>query len=133
MRSITYVSTSSKILTEADRKHLLDVSRENNLRDDITGLLLFEYGSFMQTFEGPKGPVAELFKRIQKDQRHHGMIVLLDHEILERAFPHWKMAYRNVGDDGNHVHYTEDDGDEIFWATHSPAKQLLSAFRNRMR
>ena len=65
---------------------LLAVARRNNPRAGVTGQLLYKDGNFMQLIEGDEAAVRALFARIERDPRHGGVIVLLDHVVPEREF-----------------------------------------------
>lgn len=75
---------------------ILEVSVRNNLRRNVTGMLLFAEGSVLQVLEGETGSVLETFSAIQKDPRHKGIIVLLEEDISERQFPHWSMGFKHL-------------------------------------
>lgn len=77
-------------------KDILERSRRNNEAADLTGLLLFSSGSFMQALEGPHDALQAAFERIEKDPRHHGLITLLDREVPARAFPDWSMGWQHL-------------------------------------
>jgi len=72
MRRLIYTSTSPKLLTGHDLENILSVSRRNNLRDGITGLLIYHEGSFLQVLEGPDAKIEASFERISSDPRHKG-------------------------------------------------------------
>ena len=72
---------------------LLEKSRRNNLRDDITGLLLYHEGNFFQALEGPMDAVQACYDRIVEDPHHQGHIVLMAEEVAQRNFSAWSMAY----------------------------------------
>lgn len=94
--SIVYVSTATVPLSEDELESLLKTSRLNNPRIDITGILLYDDGNFMQIIEGPKQAVMALYARIQVDPLHKGLITLLSHTINERLFAEWSMEFRNL-------------------------------------
>jgi len=96
MLSMVYVSSVSRALDEVDFGQLLTAARTNNERNDITGLLLYKDGNFMQAVEGPDEAVNDLFDRIRRDSRHHGVLMLLKEQIQERRFPNWSMSMKKV-------------------------------------
>ena len=51
MRRIIYLSTSSVILPEDEVQDILKISRANNTRDGVSGLLVYHDGSFFQVLE----------------------------------------------------------------------------------
>lgn len=96
MRSILYASSAPFLLAESDLVEILRVSQVNNARRDITGMLLYKGGNFVQVIEGPDDAVQALYTRISRDPRHRGIISLLNRSILERDFPTWSMGFQNI-------------------------------------
>ena len=76
-----------------DVQEILAVSKRNNWRRDVTGCLLFSGAHFAQTLEGSADALDPLLARLARDQRHHNVKVLLDHEVTSRRFAEWSMAY----------------------------------------
>jgi hypothetical protein len=72
---------------------ILASSRQNNVRDNITGALLFNSGCFAQVLEGPLAKVEAAFERIQQDDRHGEVSLLALDPIEARSFPNWAMGY----------------------------------------
>lgn len=98
MRQILYVSLSTVLGDGADLVGILRQSRHNNALDGITGLLWSDGRSFLQVFEGPRDSVELAFERIQRDPRHHSLVVLQDRPITTREFGGWTMAHRRATD-----------------------------------
>jgi len=91
---IAYWSTAADgAATPEGLAAILDVSRRNNARDGITGLLLAHEGNFFQVVEGPRDEMADCFARICHDPRHRGLLTLRTAEEPERAFPEWRMGF----------------------------------------
>jgi hypothetical protein len=59
MYFLVYVSSAVNLFSDEDLIQLLEVSRRNNEKAEITGLLLYSSGNFMQTLEGPEKAVLE--------------------------------------------------------------------------
>ena len=70
---------------------LLGVSARNNRRDEITGVLVFADGMFIQAIEGAEHAVDGLMTRLRSDTRHRDVKVLGDDKAAKRAFPIWVM------------------------------------------
>ena len=69
-------------------------SRDNNARDDITGLLVFDGHAFCQFVEGPPRSIANLRERLERDLRHVAMRVLQFGATGDRRrFPGWRLGY----------------------------------------
>ena len=96
MYSLIYVSSSVNHFSTSDLFDLLEKSKMNNMAKDITGILLYKDGNFLQVLEGPKQAVLSTFTTIEKDVRHRGSIVIIEAEIQEREFSGWSMAFRNL-------------------------------------
>lgn len=92
MLRIFYISAATRFPTARELDDILAVSRERNLADQITGLLLYHDGSFAQILEGPDEAVRNCFKRIKADDRHLSCRLLLEEEITERYFENWSLG-----------------------------------------
>jgi hypothetical protein len=92
--SLIYVSIASAELREQELLDLLKVSRENNVLDDITGMLLYKDGRFMQLLEGPETAVCATYARIARDLRHRDPTILLESDTEERDFIDWSMGFK---------------------------------------
>lgn len=91
-----YSSAASHALSDGELNTLLTVSRRNNRRDNITGLLLYVEGNFFQVLEGKQPAVEALYERILRDTRHSRVVHLVKGEHPRRQFPEWAMAFRRA-------------------------------------
>lgn len=96
MITVVYVSSAVLLMSPTDLLDLLRNSRERNHVAQITGMLLYRDGNFMQVLEGEERVVDALQERIRRDPRHRGMIGLLRQRLAERAFGDWSMGFRNL-------------------------------------
>lgn len=138
--STVYVSSASGGgLSDADLADILRVSRANNQRDGITGMLLYKDGNIMQLLEGPKARIDALLGKIRRDHRHHGVQVLLDDQIAQRQFDQWAMAFRKFETDdpqdleGRSDFLDRAVAEEAFRSNPGRAFKLLLLFRNNIR
>lgn len=90
---LMYVSTASWKLGDGELTAILDVSRANNRKRGVTGLLLHLDHGFLQILEGPEDAVQELFTTIERDARHLGIRVLIQQPVSERLFGQWSMGF----------------------------------------
>ena len=90
---LVYVSKARVALDTEALDEILSSARENNGKNDITGMLLFHEGSFIQVLEGEKDKVLALYEKISADPRHENTNVVLRTEVEERAFSQWSMGY----------------------------------------
>ena len=77
---------------------ILSSARRNNQRDQITGMLLYCNGRFLQILEGSKDAVSRTFDRIREDNRHHGVFKLDELVVAERQFGNWAMGFEKLND-----------------------------------
>jgi len=98
MRQVVYVSSSEGLLGSKDLEDILLVSRRNNARLGITGILLYRSGNIMQVLEGEAEAVVPLYAVISRDSRHKGVIKLIDREIQKRDFEFWSMDFHDLSD-----------------------------------
>lgn len=89
--SLIFFSSATVPFGAAAMLELLAECRRNNERDNITGMLLYHGGNFVQAIEGPADAVDNCFARVTKDQRHFG-IRSTRLPIKVREFQNWSMG-----------------------------------------
>jgi len=97
MYFLTYVSCAVAPFTNDQLRDLLVISERNNRRDEISGMLLYKDGNFLQVLEGTEDCVRQTYARIKLDMRHDGLITLLQGPQKERQFSSWSMGFRDLG------------------------------------
>jgi hypothetical protein len=120
MYSLTYISSANRLYSDEELKGLADLSTRNNLRYDITGVLLYKGGSFMQLLEGTEESVRTLYSIIGCDTRHRGLIRLLQGSIDERRYPGWPMRTELIPEGGARS-FDIGDFDQAIIGKHQPA------------
>lgn len=93
MLSLIYSSVATRQLDAGDLTQLLEQSRRANARTDVTGMLLFRNGYFLQLLEGPDIEVRTKLRTIKQDERHTKVTVLIEDLIQHRQFPNWTMGF----------------------------------------
>lgn len=93
---LVYYSAARRELDAEALKRILESAVRHNLENDITGMLLYSDGSFMQVLEGPAEAIDETMRRIHLDDRHQDVFVIRRHTIDEREFGQWSMGFRNI-------------------------------------
>jgi len=89
---ILYCSEVVQALREDQLTDLLEQSHRYNEQHQITGLLCYSGGHFVQLLEGPKEAVYALYARIRQDTRHRHVVALRDGAGPTRWFADWRMA-----------------------------------------
>jgi hypothetical protein len=77
---------------------ILAASRRNNAQSQITGMLLYCDGHFLQILEGDKTAVTLTFDRIRADPRHHGVFKLDELVVQQRQFGDWAMGFEKLNE-----------------------------------
>lgn len=117
---------------------ILEKARQTNATLNITGMLLYDDGNFLQVLEGEDEVVTSLYNKICKDPRHIGIMLFVKKAIDKRHFDDWAMGFVDVKqldvqsipgyshflNDPEHLNKLED-------ATY--AYSFLSVFRDNIR
>ena len=89
---LSYRSTEKPGITSSDIENIIETSRKNNKKNDITGCLINFEGMFFQIIEGPKSAVLNLYKILKQDSRHFEVTELWKGVKLNRQFKDWNLA-----------------------------------------
>ncbi len=96
MLQMLYVSGASPQMSDAMIQDILTVSRSKNQRAGITGMLLWADGVFIQVLEGEPDVVRTLYRRIQADDRHRNLMLVLEQRAEKRVFTQWSMGFKKL-------------------------------------
>ncbi len=99
MKTIVYLSTPTIHFSDEDLANLLVKSRDNNMKRNVSGMLLFLNDLFIQVLEGEDEEVDDLYNHIARDSRHHKLTKVYDQPIEERLFDVWSMAFDQMSSD----------------------------------
>ena len=93
LRQLVYISDARYGLAKEDIEDILATSRRNNGEADVTGMLLYSSGIFIQALEGEPERIAALYAKISDDRRHDNVDLISDQTIEERGFSSWAMGF----------------------------------------
>jgi hypothetical protein len=93
---LIYSSHATRPLDDDELDQILASAVSGNARRDITGLLLYTKGSFLQVLEGKAAEIDELLDLIRKDPRHDRIDILVRHPVRARDFSQWSMGFHRV-------------------------------------
>jgi hypothetical protein len=96
LTSLIYASEATEEFHEHEIPDLLKQVRLANARHELTGMLLYIGGSFVQVLEGRLEMVEAAFGTIRRDQRHAHVNLIISEPILERAFEGWTMIHKTL-------------------------------------
>ncbi len=96
MIQFVYSSAARNPFTPEDLKHLLQKARLRNSVYNVTGMLLYDAGSFLQVLEGPEASVDLIFASIKRDPRHLNAKTLSRQSIERPEFSDWAMGFADT-------------------------------------
>ncbi|MEQ8674165.1 MAG: BLUF domain-containing protein [Aggregatilineales bacterium] len=138
MINLIYVSSAVQLMSEAELVQILAKSRQNNARVNVTGMLLYHEGNFMQVLEGEEDAVMALYRKIEQDTRHHMVTLIATRPIKKRNFPEWEMGFTNLRDldpdqiEGFSNYLSEPLNSEAFTQNPTFANAFLRTFREML-
>lgn len=96
MKYLIYISAASHLMDAAELLEILQVSRSNNTRRQLTGMLLYSEGTFIQYLEGEEEALHTTYQAILSDARHKNIIKMVEGERSEKLFPEWSMGFKSA-------------------------------------
>jgi hypothetical protein len=93
---LSYVSIAAAGLMDADLDQIVESATRKNAENDITGMLLYAEGRFMQLLEGEEQAVLETFARVSLDPRHYDAHITERSPIAARSFANWSMGFKRM-------------------------------------
>ncbi|MDP9014326.1 MAG: BLUF domain-containing protein [Pseudomonadota bacterium] len=91
---VIYVSSAVPDITEHDTLKFLNQARRANRKHDVSGMMLYIGGCFLQVLEGESAMVDVVSSTIFRDKRD--MRLILREPIAEREFPEWTMGFEAI-------------------------------------
>lgn len=96
--SVVYTSLVADGVGKDDIDAIVASAQKNNPGLNITGVLFYKGGIFLQLIEGPKKAVLTLYDRIKEDERHKEVTTVYTGFEEDRNFTDWAMAYKDIQD-----------------------------------
>lgn len=130
---LIYCSASTENMDHDQLNSILDIARNRNKKYNITGMLLYTQGSFLQVLEGNADFIGEIFSNILKDNRHTNITVIIKEPIAKRSFGEWTMGYADISPmDLDSIAGANDffaSGKSFLNISEGRAKKIISAFK----
>lgn len=92
MHKVIYVSRAAENMNFVSLSEIAATAQRCNERDNLTGVLLWVEGMFLQLIEGPKENLDDTLVRIQNDPRHSGLLRLSYQPACEAICTDWTMG-----------------------------------------
>jgi len=96
MKYLVYISTAYRLMNQDELLDILAVSRTNNEKNNLTGMLLYGEGTFIQVLEGDEHTLDKTYEIIKADYRHKNIIKMADGIINQPNFPEWSMGFKSA-------------------------------------
>lgn len=93
---VIYVCTTSYKINDHEILRLLRQARIANRKQNVSGMLLYIGGSFLQTLEGEPAMVDAVSGTIFRDKPRMRLTQIAREPIAEREFSEWTMGFATV-------------------------------------
>ncbi len=123
---LIYISRPKVEVTKDFVTEILNKALNRNYSLQISGLLVYYHGMFMQLIEGEKKDIDALFKLIGSDPRHGDIRILLEGESPERCMPTWAMGFTMLDE------FSDTIEDQSFYISCDDAKEFCSMMPPRV-
>ncbi|WP_142785352.1 BLUF domain-containing protein [Changchengzhania lutea] len=99
--TICYVSSASHTIQEDELNSLFESTKTLNHLNSITGILLYLEGNFLQILEGEERQLKSLMEKIEMDDRHHNIIIILNKKNKVRIFKEYNSGFSIIKSKSN--------------------------------
>lgn len=99
IRTVVYISNALRLIEKEQLDELFYQSVKNNETNEITGVLLYKEGTFIQILEGEDQILSDMLKVIERDKRHNNIMIVLDRIITKRLFTNFKTGLSTLNND----------------------------------
>lgn len=117
MKCIAYVSrapiSDRSIRLPTGLSDIIRISRNKNLKSQITGIISYREGQYLQVLEGHDLEVDKLMSKIASDPRHEDLWVFLDVRVAKRSFPNWGVSVFDFVDQGSFFNAFIEDNSAV--------------------
>jgi hypothetical protein len=96
MHHLIYLSQATRPLSAKALTCLLDQARPANVRQHLTGALVYSNKRFIHLLEGEQAALAAVYLRISRDPRHQHLCKVADQPIAARRFAEWPLAFQTL-------------------------------------
>jgi hypothetical protein len=103
LRRIAWAGLPSSAFSAARLGAMITEMRSSNLRNHVSGMLLYTGVHFVEILEGEQRVLDAMWSRVQHDDRYAAPVRLGDEACNARWFADWKMAYADDQDVGAQV------------------------------
>ena len=92
LSQLIYTSQAQAGLSPDALQAIALAAARNNALVDVSGLLIYDQGCFLQVMEGEDELILALYQRLKRDVRHTNIVKLIHEPIARRRFEAWSMG-----------------------------------------
>lgn len=89
---LIYASRARNPISPETVEGILASARRRNPEQGLTGVLCYSDSIFVQVLEGGRDQVNRMYGLLQRDERHHELVLLGYEAIDERQYSSWTMG-----------------------------------------
>ncbi|MBS0967243.1 diguanylate phosphodiesterase [Acetobacter okinawensis] len=93
---LVYRSKKLVDFSELDFHDLNNSAQKKNIKNGITGVLLYDGNYFLQILEGDEEQILKLYHLICMDSRHHNFVKIIETQIPLRYFTNLGMTFFDI-------------------------------------
>ena len=123
-------STSPESLKDIQDLYLR--AKDNNAKNNISGILIYYNGNYLQVLEGHQEHVDSTYNRIKSDKRHKNIIKVINLNIEERIFEDYNFGFTII-ESSNEFNELNEYLNWLKNADHKIANKLIGMVENFIR
>ena len=104
LKRMAWSSVPSPSFDAARLAAIITPARTRNQRNHVSGMLVFTGGHFLEIVEGDERDLDALWSRVERDDRHQGLVKHGCEPCDGRWFADWKVGYADEDDVGSQLH-----------------------------
>ncbi len=98
LKTICYISSSTQNDSLENIKEMYSKAKANNSKNNISGILIYHNGNYLQVLEGTHKDVDQTYIRISKDSRHKNIIKVINSDTEYRIFEDYNFGFTILRD-----------------------------------
>lgn len=126
---LVYISEAVADISYTDIRDILSMGREQNGKVDVTSLLIFRDGYFVQLLEGDETNVRKILSSILLDERNYSLRILSEARSEQRLFGRIPLAFYDGDISANSTPDLENLFDFCTSKNGQPKDQILPLFQ----
>ena len=96
LKTICYISDSKQNESIKNLEALYSKAKTNNLKNNITGILIYINNNYLQVLEGYEKTIDKTFEKIYADGRHKNIFKIIETTIEERIFEDYNFGFTTI-------------------------------------